>query len=131
MTKKKIMVIDDDSIIIEVLSTRLKASGYDVVSANDAISATYIAMHTKPDLFILDICMPGGSGHMIADRLSRNRKTAGTPFVFLTGYTTPEDEALAKEAGAFAYLTKPIVWQELFGVISDALEPAVKVLQEA
>src|ERR1700722_6731226 len=110
MAKKKIMVVDDDSDIIELISTKLRASGYDVVSANDAISATYIAMHTKPDLFILDICMPGGSGHIIADRLARNRKTAGAPFVFLTGYTTPEDEALAKQAGAFAYLTKPVAW---------------------
>jgi CheY-like chemotaxis protein len=124
MTKKKIMVVDDDADIIEVMSTKLKASGYDVVTANDTISATLIAMRTKPDVFILDICMPGGSGHMIADRLTRNSKTTGTPFVFLTGRTTPEDEAMAKKAGAFAYLTKPVEWKELLDTVANALEPA-------
>jgi DNA-binding response OmpR family regulator len=121
MAKQKIMIVDDELDIMRAVAMRLRASGYDVVTASDAISATHMAVRELPDLYILDIGMPGGSGHMIADRLSKNGKTMGAPFFFLTARTSPEDVELAKSSGAFAYLTKPFKSEDLLDTVVKAL----------
>lgn len=121
MAKIKIMVVDDEMDIVRFIATRLRASGYDVVTASDAISATHMAVHESPDLFILDIGMPGGNGFVIADRLSKNSKTMGTPVLFMTGRVNPEDVDKAKESGAFAYLTKPVKSDILLETVARAL----------
>lgn len=131
MPKQKIMVVDDEIDIMRAVAIRLRASGYDVVTACDAISATHMAVREAPDLFILDIGMPGGNGFVVADRLSKNSKTMGTPFLFLTARTSPEDVATATRAGAFAYLTKPFKSEELLDIVAKALASVGKYPVEA
>jgi DNA-binding response OmpR family regulator len=126
MAKYKIMIVEDEMDIMRAVAMRLRASGYDVVTASDAISATHLAMREAPDLYILDIGMPGGSGLMVAERLATNGKTMGSPFFFLSARTSPEDIAHAKEVGAFAYLTKPFKSEDLLETVTNALESVGK-----
>jgi DNA-binding response OmpR family regulator len=117
----KILIVDDEMDIVRVIAMRLRASGYEVLTASDGIAATQMAMRNAPDLIIMDIGMPGGDGHVIAERLSNDVKTMGTPIIFLTARISRADEARAKAAGAFAYLTKPFMSGELLDAVSRGL----------
>ena len=118
---KKILIVDDEMDIVRVVTIRLRAAGYEVVSACDGVTATQTAMREVPDLIILDIGLPGGDGYKIAERLSKNVKTMGTPIIFLTARTSPEDMKKAMAAGAFAFLMKPFETAELLEAISQGL----------
>ena len=65
------------------------------------------AFQDDPDLVVLDIAMPGGDGHVVAERLRDNAKTASLPIVFMTGRTTVEDFERALASGVAKYITKP------------------------
>ncbi len=115
------MVVDDEEEISRLLTLKLRQSGYDVINAYDAVQATQLAIRERPDLCILDIGMPGGSGYTVADRISKNCQTVGTPLVFLTGHASAEEEAKAKHIGAFALLAKPFNSELLLDTIVQAL----------
>src|SRR3970040_1831468 len=69
MSKRKILIVEDDKDVLLGLSIRLKASGYSVVSATDAAWATTVARKEKPDLAIVDLGLPGGNGFLVIERL--------------------------------------------------------------
>lgn len=117
----KILVVDDETDIVRAVAMRLRASGYDVLTASDGIRATQLAVSESPDLVILDIGMPCGDGYMVAEFLSKNSKTMGPPIIFLTARTSIAEQDDAKEAGAFAYLTKPFKSGELLDTVTRAL----------
>lgn len=106
-TRKKVLVVDDDPHIVELLVMVLQDAGYDVVSANNGSEAIRIAVTTRPDVIVLDIIMPGLDGWEVADRLVSHGETAGIPIIFLTARTRAEDQLRGWFAGCFDYLTKP------------------------
>jgi DNA-binding response OmpR family regulator len=121
MTAKKILIVDDDKDFLRGLNIRLSAYGYRVVFATDAISAVSMARKEEPDLIILDIGLPGGDGFTVMRRLSSLAGLATIPIIILTGKDTFGNQERALEAGALAFLQKPVDNGVLLTTIKKAL----------
>src|SRR5574337_1650034 len=106
MTGKKILIVDDDEELRRGLAIRLKANGYNVVLAYDAISATSMARKEEPDLIILDIGLPGGDGFIVMERLAAIAQTS-IPVIVLTGRDPSTIKERALSSGAKAFFLKP------------------------
>jgi DNA-binding response OmpR family regulator len=120
MTKKKILVVDDEEDVAKALKVRLKASGYNVILASDSVQAFMIANKERPDLIILDIMIPGGGGFIVAERLKQSTMTHHIPIIFLTGISGGEERAY--KVGASGYVMKPYQPEKLLETINNALE---------
>jgi DNA-binding response OmpR family regulator len=118
---KKILIVEDDKKIVTALTIRLKAAGYEVIAAFDAIMAGSMALKHHPDLVLLDISMPGGNGFIVAERLQNSTVTVGVPMIFLTASKQPELREKAKELGAVGFFEKPYEAEELLEAIQRAL----------
>ncbi len=120
MAKKKVLVVDDEEDFAKALEIRLKANGYDVVSAHDSIQAIRVANQERPDLIILDILIPGEDGFSISERLKQAKETHPIPILFLTG--VPGGERRAYQSGASGYIMKPYQPEKLLETIHRVLE---------
>jgi two-component system alkaline phosphatase synthesis response regulator PhoP len=105
--KKKVLVVDDEKDILDLLSYNLVKEGYDVVVAHNGQQALDKAAG-KPDLILLDLMMPVLDGFETCRRLKNNPATASIPVVFLTARSSEVDEVLGLELGADDYIQKPI-----------------------
>jgi two-component system alkaline phosphatase synthesis response regulator PhoP len=105
--KKKVLVVDDEPDIIDLIGYNLRKEGYDVLAAADGNAALVEAAH-NPDLIILDVMMPGLDGFEVCRRLKDNPKTAYIPVMFLTARSTELDEIMGLEIGADDFIQKPI-----------------------
>jgi DNA-binding response OmpR family regulator len=121
MAAAKIMVVDDEPDVVQAVSLRLKAAGYDVIQARDGVAATHAAVKEQPNLIILDIGMPAGDGHTVATRLKTNPKTFHIPVIFLTARSSETDIRKAADAGVVGYLVKPCKPQRLLSMVERAL----------
>src|SRR6267142_1164014 len=108
MVKTKILVVDDNPAIRIGLSVRLRANGYEVLFAEDAISATAALVTERPDLLILDLGLPAGDGFVVMDRLQKNDRLANIPVIVLTGRELADNRDRALQAGAAAFFPKPV-----------------------
>ena len=115
---KTVLLIEDDKKITLAIGIRLKAMGYDVASAADAVSAIAQARKSKPDVILLDINLPGGDGFLVAERLQSLLQTSATPIIFITASKQSGLKERATELGAVAFLEKPFDATEL----ADAIE---------
>ena len=118
---KKILLVEDDSKITLALGIRLRHTGYEVVTAPDAIGAMAQALKHAPDVVVLDINLPGGDGFLVAERLRSQSVTATVPVIFITASKLPGLVGRAKQLGAVAFLEKPFSASQL----ADALESAL------
>ena len=121
MGKKTLLVVDDDSDLLGALIIRLRASGYNVISATDAVQATAQARREQPDLVLLDIGLPAGNGFLVLERMKMNQQTASIPVIVITGRDPQESRDRSLRAGAAAFFQKPVDNAELLAAISDAL----------
>jgi len=131
MKNPKVLVADDEPEIVKTLGIRLRARGYEVISAADGVQATAPACNQLPDVIILDIGMPAGNGHLVAERLQANPKTAGIPIILLTARTSVGDFKRAFRAGVKKYITKPFVPEELMESVAQYVEDAAPALLDA
>jgi two-component system, OmpR family, alkaline phosphatase synthesis response regulator PhoP len=127
MNKKKILVVDDDVVVIKALSIKLQAHGFEVVTAMDGAEAVNAARTQRPDLILLDITFPANmgvawDGLLIMEWLKRLEETANTPIILITGGDREKYERRAKAAGAVAFFHKPISHDELIVLIRQTLE---------
>ena len=99
--KKKILVVEDDKKIVRALAIRLKAAGYEVLTAPDGFEGLKLAVSFQPDLIISDIWMPVGLGLSIAQRLQE--LAPGLPVIFITSGREQGLEETAKQLGAVAF----------------------------
>jgi len=118
---KKILIVDDDKQIVLLLASRLKANKYEIVVAYDALQAVAKAFSEKPDLILLDIKMPAGSGISVMDSLSNSAQTAVTPVIVITAYPSPEIQQKVKEMGAVDFISKPFKAEDVLLRIRRAL----------
>jgi len=119
----RILVVDDDPDILKAIGLRLRLSGFNVSAAQDGVSATQLAMSSRPDVVILDIGMPAGDGHQVCERLRAHPKTCEIPIIYVTARDTGTDRKKAAEMGALAYIVKPFQHQELMATVNRALTP--------
>jgi CheY-like chemotaxis protein len=118
---KKILVVDDDPIILRLIASRLKNSGDDVVSALDGESSLKKAITEKLDLVLLDIIMPGLNGFEVCKRLKENDKTKDIPVIMLTALAGEKDLSKGLEEGANCFTTKPFSAVDLLQEIKTAM----------
>lgn len=106
--KPKILVVEDDTDLQQVLGIRLKAAGFDVLSAQDGTSAFSTALKQSPDIVLLDLGLPAGDGYTVLRRLKESSKTSTAPVIVLSARDAAENRPKALEAGADDYLSKPV-----------------------
>jgi DNA-binding response OmpR family regulator len=121
MSEKKILIVDDDQHLLLGLAARLKASGYLVISATDAISAISVARKETPDLVILDLGLPAGDGFVVLERMRCLTDLVATPVIVLSARDPALNEQRALNAGAVAFFHKPPDNHEFLMAIRQAL----------
>lgn len=121
---KTVLMVEDDPKIALAFGVRLKAMGYTVVTASDAISAVSQVRKCHPDVVLLDISLPGGDGFLVAKRLGHLVETSATPIIFITASQRPDLRERAMRAGAVGFLQKPFHATELADMIESALTPS-------
>jgi DNA-binding response OmpR family regulator len=121
MSEKNILIVDDDQYLLVGLTIRLKANGYRVVSATDAISAISVARKEVPDLVILDLGLPAGDGFLVLERMRGLPDLAAIPVIVLSAREPTGNEERALKAGAVAFFQKPPENHEFLTAIRDAL----------
>ena len=126
---EKILVVDDEEDILELVSFGLRKEGYRVLGSKNGAEVLQIALKEKPDLVVLDIMLPGLSGIEVLKRLKYQRQTQGIPVLMLTAKGEEVDRVLGFELGADDYLTKPFSVRELvlrIRAILKRLSPATE-----
>jgi len=121
MSRKKLLIVDDDRHLLLGLTARLQASGYEVVSATDAITAISVARKETPDLVILDLGLPGGDGFTVLDRLASLADTRVAPTIVLSARDPTENKQRALNAGAVAFFQKPPNNHDFLSAVRQAL----------
>ena len=122
MDKKKILIVDDEQDLLEIMNERLRASGYQVATAGDGVSAISVAQREKPDLILLDIGLPAGDGFSVIRRVKSLGPIALTPIIVITALDALTNKERALEAGAKAFFQKPIDIDGLLAAIEEALK---------
>ncbi|HZL68387.1 MAG TPA: response regulator transcription factor [Candidatus Limnocylindrales bacterium] len=119
--RDKIIVIEDNKEHLMALAIRLRAHGFDVVSAGDGATAMTVVNREKPDAAILDLGLPGGDGFVVLQRLRSLARTVALPVVVVTARPAQTNRALALEQGVVAFLQKPVKTAELMSALRKAL----------
>ncbi len=119
--KSKILLVDDEPDIIETVAKRLESQGYEVLIARDGEEALAKARREKPDLIILDLMLPKMDGYKVCSFLKNDSRSAKIPILILTARIQENEEKLAYECGANAYVTKPFESAELLAKIKNML----------
>ena len=117
---KHILIIEDDRKIALALTLRLKAAGYEVTTTYDALTGLNAAVHTPPDLALLDVCLPIGNGFTLSERI-QTLLPRPTPIIFITASRQPGFRQKANELGAAGYFEKPYEAEELLAAIQKTL----------
>ncbi len=108
-----ILVVDDTLTEIEILTKTLQAAGFATITANSSEDAKVKISQQKPDAIVLDIVLPGESGFELCRELKGTPETAGIPIVLCSTKSGEMDKFWGLKQGASAYLTKPIVGEDL------------------
>ncbi len=118
---KRILVTDDDPVILRLLQVNLELEGYDVLLAHHGEEAYELAVAETPDLVILDIMMPRMDGYETVEKLKATETTKDIPVVFLSAKAQQSDIERGKEYGVADYLTKPFDPTELLEVVEHLI----------
>ena len=120
--KQQILVVDDDNTTRTLLAALLRSNGYDVRTAEDGEQAIDRCRDEIPDLVLLDLFMPGMSGHEVAAHLKGEPASQTTPIIMLTSNDDQNEIARAHENGACDYVVKPFEAGELLSKIKRAID---------
>ena len=119
---KKILVVDDEQAIVDILKFNLTREGYEVVECYDGKSGYETALSEKPDLILLDVMLPEMDGFEVCRKL---RNEISTPIIMITARTEEIDKVLGLELGADDYITKPFSVRELMARVKANLRRTV------
>jgi DNA-binding response OmpR family regulator len=131
MNGKKILIVDDDRVVLKILAMKLQREGYETLLAEDGADAVRTVHHVKPDLILLDITFPpdvahGGGvpwdGFLIMNWLRRMDEVQGIPIIMISAGEPEKYKARALAAGAIRFFHKPVQSEELLTVIRQTLE---------
>ena len=127
LNKKRILVVDDDAVVIRALSIKLKANGFDVLIAKDGAAAIRTVRTERPDLILLDITFPADvntvswDGFLIMEWLKRLEEADNVPIIIISAGNSEKCKNRARAAGAAAFFHKPISHDALFRYIRRKL----------
>ncbi len=121
MSRKKILIVDDEPGLIDIVRVNLEWEGYRVLEAASGPEGLERAIEEQPDLVILDLMMPQMSGWDVLEEMQANPQTAGLPVIMLTVVADDESMAHGLEKGVVAYVTKPFVPADLIKVVKRVL----------
>ena len=127
-SKGKILVVDDDRLVLAMVTHGLSQAGYEVIDADNGDDAILLARQHRPDIALLDIRMEGKTGFDVAEYL---RDVGHTPFVFLSAFSDEKTVAQVKALGALAYLVKPLEVGQIVPTIDAAFARAQEMRQSA
>lgn len=121
MANEKILVVDDEEHIAELISYNLTSNGYKVITANNGIDAIKLAIEEKPRLILLDLMIPGKDGYDVCKEVRGNSEVKNIPIIMLTAKSEELDKILGLELGADDYITKPFSVRELLARVKAVL----------
>jgi DNA-binding response OmpR family regulator len=122
--RKKVLICDDDPLLVDLVQYRLASRGFDVVVAQDGGEAMARMESDRPDAVVLDAMMPVLDGYEVLRRIRENPATASVPVVMLTARRQEQDVLSALELGADDYMVKPFIPDELVARLGRLLESA-------
>jgi two-component system phosphate regulon response regulator PhoB len=120
-TKKRVLVVDDERDLVELIAYNLQRNGYDVITAPDGRAALESARRESPDLIILDLMLPGIDGTEVARQLRADPATATIPLIMLTAKSEEVDVVVGLALGADDYITKPFSMKILLARLNTVL----------
>lgn len=116
----QVLLADDDRALVHMLGAQFRKRGWDVVQAFDAMQAVmYSTRDPQPDVVVLDLGMPGGTGFKVLQRLSRSAKTSNIPVVVVTGTQDEEETERARGLGVAEVLHKPVEPEAVIDEVED------------
>jgi DNA-binding response OmpR family regulator len=121
MSRRKILVVDDDPDIYIIVQTNLEAAGYEVVGASNGAEGLRKVREENPDLVILDVLMPEMDGWEVLAQIEADPRTAGMPVIMLTCKSEDTDILRGLEEGAVEYVTKPFYPENLVASVKILL----------
>jgi DNA-binding response OmpR family regulator len=127
LKKAKILVVDDEKEITDILEAFLSNAGHTVVAENSAVMGLERAKTFKPDMVFLDIMMPQMDGYEICNELKKEPATENIPVIFLTGKDTADDQGRGFKSGADMFIKKPFVCERLLEIVNIVLLSFTKV----
>jgi two-component system, OmpR family, response regulator RpaA len=127
----RILVIDDDAAIAELVAVNLEMAGYEVTQAEDGIKGQALAIQLLPDLIMLDLMLPRVDGFTVCQRLRRDDRTADIPVLMLTALSQTQDKVEGFNSGADDYLTKPFELEEMLARVRALLRRTDRIPQAA
>ena len=117
----KILVIDDEPEITDIIEAFLKNAGYDVRTENSSVMGIEKARAFLPDLILLDIMMPVMDGYQVCNELKKNPNTKHVPVIFLTGKDASHDEGKSFKVGGDMFIKKPFSCERLLEIVKIVL----------
>ncbi len=126
MAAKKILIVDDEPLMVETINFSLTHEGFTCLVAYDGIEAIKKAREEDPDLIILDIMLPKMNGYKVCRLLKFDERYKHIPVIMLTARTQQKDREMGLETGADEYITKPFDMDKLIKLINHYLEKAEK-----
>lgn len=124
----RILVVDDSPDNVEIIATRLRYRGYDILEATGGEEALKLVGEAMPDLVLLDVMLPGMDGYEVARRIKTDPSLPFVPIILVTARDSTQDKVAGLDAGADDYLTKPINFPELEARVRSMLR--IKQLQD-
>jgi two-component system, OmpR family, alkaline phosphatase synthesis response regulator PhoP len=126
--RKKILIVEDDTDLLEVMRLSLKSAGYSIATATNGIEALRKARTLTPDLIVLDLILPELDGFAVCETLRKDRVTAEVPIIVVTGLASEFTRLAGFESGATDYVTKPFMPSKLVSKIDGMLRLPEKEL---
>jgi len=123
--RKKILVVDDNKDLVEVLRLSLKHAGFSIATATNGIEALKKARSVSPDLILLDLMLPELDGFAVCETLRKDPTTASIPILILSGLTSQLARLAGLESGGTEFIAKPMNPGSLVSRIKTMLKPPV------
>jgi len=121
--KPTVLIVDDDQVVTQQLTSLLRAAGYPSLSTLDPVQGFMVAQRERPGLILLDVNLPAGGGIRLLDRLLKTTTMQLTPVIVITASDDLTLERQVRDKGAAGFLRKPIASEALLAAIAAALKP--------
>ena len=122
MSKKKILVVDDEPELVKAMQIRIELAGYEILVACNGREGLAKAHKEKPDLIILDLMLPKMDGYKVCAMLKHDARYMKIPIIMLTARAQESDEKLGYECGADDFITKPFQHEAVLAKIKELLK---------